>query len=149
MLQLNPYLLAARLLVVMEVLFDILNDYATVVMYNYTLDIRARCDSALSQLESIRDRPRFGTEARGIIQQTIKRAANVFDVENKKRKKGMTWKHKFFCLAYVGQTRLPANEAQREELFEAGLREKEVEFDNIDISTDEFKEVLFFNYPKL
>ena len=114
----------------------------------FIIDIRARCDAALSRLESIRDRPRFGIEARGIIRQTRKRAANFFDVENKKKKKGM-WKHKFFCLAYVGQTRLPTNEAEREDLFLAGLGEKEVEFDDVDISTEEFKEIVFSAFPKL
>lgn len=54
-----------------------------------------------------------------------------------KKKKG-TWKHKYFCLAYVGRSRLPTSEAEKDDLFEAGLGEKEVEFDQLDISADEF-----------
>ena len=59
------------------------------------------------------------------------------------------WKHKFFCLAYVGQSRLPTSEAEKDNLFEAGLGEKEVEFEKLDISTEEFKELLFSAFPKL
>ena len=113
------------------------------IMYNvYTLDIRARCDAALSRLERVRDRPRFGTEARSIIRHTRKRAANFFDA-GKKEKKG-SWKHKFFCLADVGQSRLPINEAEKDAIFEAGLGEKEVEFDSLDILPQ-----LFLPFPKL
>ena len=101
-----------------------------------------------TRVESIRDQPQFGTEARGIIRQIRKRAANFIDVKNKKNKKGM-WKHKFFCLAYVGQTRRPTNEAEREDLFLTGMAEKVVEFDDVDISTKEFKEIVFSAFPKL
>lgn len=69
-------------------------------------------------------------------------------VSGNKKKKGV-WKHKFYCLAYVGQSRLTTSEAERDDLFEAGLGEKEVEFDKLDISADEFKEVLFEAFPKL
>lgn len=62
-----------------------------------------------------------------------------------KKKKG-TWKHKYFCLAYVGRSRLPTSEAEKDDLFEAGLGEKEVEFDQLDISADKF---LFEAFPRL
>ena len=59
------------------------------------------------------------------------------------------WKHKFYCLAYVGQRHVPTSEAEKDDLFEAGLGEKEVEFDQLDISADEFKQILFDAFPKL
>ena len=59
------------------------------------------------------------------------------------------WKHTFYCLAYVGQSHLPSSEAEKDDLFEAGLGEKEVEFDQLDISADEFKEILFEAFPQL
>ena len=118
-----------------------------ILSQKYTLDLRARCDAALSRLENIRERPRFGSEARRIIHQTRKRVGSVL-VSGNKKKKG-TWKHKFYCLAYVGQSRLPSSEAEKDDLFEAGLGEKEVEFDQLDISADEFKEILFEAFPQL
>lgn len=39
-----------------------------------------------------------------------------------------------FCLAYVGQRRVPTTEEEKDELFEAG--EKEIE---LDLSAEEFK----------
>ena len=34
------------------------------------------------------------------------------------------WKHKFFCLAHVDQFRVPTNEAEKDQVFDAGLGEK-------------------------
>ena len=113
----------------------------------HILDLRARCDAAFSRLENIRERPRFGSEARRVIHQTRKQVGSVLVSGNKKKKS--TWKHKFYCLAYVGQSRLPTSEAEKDDLFEAGLGEKEVEFDQLDISADEFKEVLCEAFPQL
>lgn len=42
------------------------------------------------------------------------------------------------CLAYRGQSRVPASEIDRNELFEAGLGEKEIEFENLNCSPSEF-----------
>ena len=65
-----------------------------------------------------------------------------------KKKKGV-WKHKFYCLAYVGQSHVPTTEAEKDELFEAGLGEKEGEFSQMDMSADEFKEIVFEAFPKM
>lgn len=54
------------------------------------------------------------------------------------KKKKCAWKHKFMCLAYRGQSRVPASEIDRNELFEAGLGEKEIEFENLNCSPSEF-----------
>ena len=75
------------------------------------------------------------------MRHTRKRAGSVFGSYNKKKKGA--WKHKFFCLAYVGQVRIPTSES------DAGLGEKDVEFEQLDISPDEFKEVIFSVFPKL
>ena len=54
-----------------------------------------------------------------------------------------------FLLAYVGQARIPTSESEKDDLFDAGLGEKDVEFEQLDISADEFKEVIFSVFPKL
>ena len=38
------------------------------------------------------------------------------------------------CLAYCGQSKLPSSEAERDELFEAGLGEKDIEFEDVEVS---------------
>ena len=78
---------------------------------------------------------------------------------SKKRRLGKTpisskqqcvWKHRFVCLAYSDQTRMPTTDAEKDELLEAGLGEKEVEFvfsDDMDFNG--VKEVLFQAFPRL
>ena len=48
--------------------------------------------------------------------------------------KPVVWKHKFYCLAYMGQGRIPTTDAHKEELFQAGLGEGKVEFESLDIT---------------
>ena len=59
------------------------------------------------------------------------------------------WKHKFFCLSYKDQERIPTSEYDKEELFQADLGEKEVEFHALDLSDKQFKEVLLSYFPRL
>ncbi len=70
-------------------------------------------------------------------------------IEPAKKKKHVAWKHKFVCLAYHKQTRVPTAEAQKDELFEAGLGEKIVEFEDLEISAAEFANVIYHYFPKL
>ena len=70
----------------------------------------------------------------------------------KKPSKGSShsvWKHRFVCLAYYGQTKVPTTEHERSELFEAGLGEKEVKFNELDISATQFRDILHSAFPKL
>ena len=59
------------------------------------------------------------------------------------------WKHKFVCLAYKDQSRVPTSDIDKEELYLADLGEKEVEFRTLDASADEFKEILLNTFPRL
>lgn len=54
-----------------------------------------------------------------------------------------------FCLAYRDQERIPTSEYDKEELFQADLGEKEVEFPTLDMSDEQFKEVLLSYFPRL
>lgn len=59
------------------------------------------------------------------------------------------WKHRFVCLAFCGQCRIPTSDFEKDQLLEAGLGEKEVEFVSLDMAFDEVKDVLFDVFPRL
>ena len=82
-----------------------------------------------------------------MLRQTKKRGST--GVSSKGKRKKAAWKHNFFCLAYVGQDRLPTSEAEKDELFEARLGLKEIEFEHLDLTAEQFKEVLFESFPQL
>ncbi len=50
---------------------------------------------------------------------------------------------------YVGQNQLPTTEKDKNELFEAGLGEKEIEFEQLDLSPEEFRKIIIDNFPQL
>ena len=66
-----------------------------------------------------------------------------------KLSKPVVWKHKFYCLAYTGQDHVPTTDTDKEELFKAGLGEKDIEFESLDITQEEFKEYIFASFPRL
>ena len=43
------------------------------------------------------------------------------------------WKHRFVCLAYRDQVKIPTTDTDKDELLKAGLGEKVVEFDDLDM----------------
>ena len=53
------------------------------------------------------------------------------------------------CLVYCGQSRLPTSETDRNDLFEAGLGEKEIEFDDLNCSSSQFREEIYTAFPPL
>ena len=59
------------------------------------------------------------------------------------------WKHKFFCLTHVDQFCVPTNEAEKDKLFDAGLGEKEIEFEDLNLSAEGFKEIILQSFPQL
>lgn len=59
------------------------------------------------------------------------------------------WKHKFVCLAYKDQLRIPTSDVDKEELYLADLGEKEIEFRSIDSNADKFKDTLLNAFPRL
>lgn len=66
---------------------------------------------------------------------------------NKKVK--TVWRHKFVCLAYRDQERIPTTDCDKEELYQAGLGEKEIIFENLEISQSEFRDIILENFPRL
>ena len=73
----------------------------------------------------------------------------LFNKKPKVEKKRVVWRHKFVCLAHRDQDRIPTTDAEKEELYQAGLWEKEIEFESLDIPQSEFREKLFKSFPRL
>ena len=118
----------------------------------YSLDIQARCDEALERLRGIRaarqcDGNNFRVEARSMLRHSRKRSSRQLTEGSKLPKR--VWEHKFFCLAQVGQYRVPTNESEKDKLFDAGLGEKEIEFEDLNISAEEFREIIVQSFPQL
>ena len=70
---------------------------------------------------------------------------------NKRRKSRVdtTWKHKFVCFAFKDQTKIPVSIVEKEQLLRCGLGEKEIEFSELDMNADQFKQVLLTEFPSL
>ena len=64
-------------------------------------------------------------------------------------KKNQSWKHKFFCLAFCNQQYIPTTDYEKDKLLQAGLGEKEILFEDIEIDSIQFKNVLFESFPRL
>ena len=69
--------------------------------------------------------------------------------KKKSKHKSIMWKHKFVCLASHDHNRIPTTDCEKDNLLEAGLGEKPIEFDDVDISADEFREIIYKHYPNL
>lgn len=61
----------------------------------------------------------------------------------------MVWRHKFFCLAFKDQERIPTTEGEKEELYRAGLGEKEITFEDVEMGREEFHESILDAFPRL
>ena len=81
----------------------------------------------------------------------MKRAmSSLFSSSRGKKSRGKpAWKHTFVCLAYHDQERIPTTELEKDELFEAGLGVHEVEFDSLDLTAEDFCDVMCESYPQL
>ena len=67
----------------------------------------------------------------------------------KAKRKKCVWKHKFYCLGRVDCNTIPRKEYDKDELFSAGLGEKDIHFDDLDASAVEFRAMILETYPKL
>ena len=63
----------------------------------------------------------------------------LFNKKPKVEKKCVVW----------DQDRIPTTDAEKEELYQAGLWEKEIEFESLDIPQSEIQEKLFKSFPRL
>ena len=74
---------------------------------------------------------------------------NLFKKDGKRSRHQIAWKHTFVCLAYRDQNRIPTTELEKDELYEAGLGTKDIEFSSVNMNAEEFRDVLMRSYPKL
>ena len=115
----------------------------------YSSGLAEAADNALKALKGMR----AGIKADGVIRnrKRIKSEMSSLFNHQKKQKLGKfaAWRHKFVCLAFFGQDRTPTTDAHREELYQAGLGEKEIVFESLDISQEEFKDLIYTQFPRL
>ena len=78
-----------------------------------------------------------------------KEMSTLFHTKKQKVEKRVVWRHRFVCLAFRDQSRQPTTDADKEELYQAGLGEKEIEFESLDLSQLEFRELLYTSFPRL
>ena len=112
------------------------------------LERMERCDRALAALRQRRPHTQVSS-VRNELLTTMRGYSRGRNAVPPAKRKKCAWKHKFMCLAYCGQSKLPSSEADRDELFEAGLGEKTIEFENINCSPNEFRETIFSAFPQL
>ena len=109
-------------------------------------------EAADKALDALR-RMRAGMTADRRVEKRKRIKNEVSMLFNKKTKvekpeKRVVWRHKFVCLAHRDQDRIPTTDAEKEELYQAGLWE-EIEFESLDIPQNEFREKLFKCFPRL
>ena len=117
------------------------------LLYPYAYVVFAAAEKIMTAL---RNKAVSGTNGKG----KGKRRAMKEEVSrlfNKKIKPATSfaWKHKFVCLASTDQSRIPTTDVDKEVLYRAGLGEKEIFFEQLDIDAVEFREILYQTFPKL
>ena len=114
--------------------------------------VLSQCDSVLDTLR--RTRAGILADRRTAIRKEVnskllgKRSASPKGGSLKKKSKP-AWKHRFVCLAYYGQSKVPTTGWEKDELYEAGLGEREIEFSQINVTASEFRDILLKQFPKL
>lgn len=117
--------------------------------------LQKKCDEAMAQITKVRagmvakrrrrdktDEKRKG-KGKGKGRSVAEEMKALFG-----RRGGKTvWKHS--CLAQRNQTSVPTSDSEKDDLFEAGLWEKEVHFGSLDLDAEGFKEVIINHFPKL
>ena len=100
-------------------------------------------------------RMKAGTKAERVREGKRKAKEEVnqlFNYSKRKKSEGskkIQWKHKFVCLAYHDQTRIPTTDFEKEYWLQAGLGEKEIPFYDMNLNAEEFREVLFKHFHQL
>ena len=90
-------------------------------------------DRALNALRGMR---RGVREDSGRKKRIKSEMSSVFSSSSKKAKK-CAWKHRFVCLAWRDQQRIPTTDTEKDDLLEAGLGEKVVSFPSHEATGEE------------
>lgn len=127
------------------------SECVAVLYFIVTGSMRSQCDSILDSLR--RTRAGVIADRRTAIRKDanskflLKRLKLMKPGSAKKSK--CAWRHRFVCLAYHGQDKVPTAGGQKDELYEAGLGEKDIEFPQLDIQGNELRQILLNEFPKL
>ena len=114
-------------------------------MFHADLGLHAQCSQALSTVRDVRESLQL--PRRKLIREEL--LATLRGTSKKKLKNKCAWKHKFVCLSRKGQNRTLLKECDKDELFAAGLGEKEIDFPRLDIPANEFRDILHETFPRL
>ena len=121
-----------------------------VILYSWTTlllstGLRRVADEAMQALRGMRDSVSAQTK------RDKKRPKGKLDTlfHQCKKKKTNSWKHRFICLALYGQEKIPTTDEEKDDLYKAGLGEKVIEFPDLDVGREEFRSILFQEFPKL
>ena len=114
-------------------------------MFVLISEIVQAANKAMSALNTIRAGKIAEDRRTAVPKSRVKRALSSLFKSNrgKKVKRQTGWKHTFICLAYRDQGRIPTTDIDKDELYEAGLGMKEIEFDSVDMSAEELRKGIF------
>ncbi|XP_064407568.1 uncharacterized protein LOC135352326 isoform X1 [Halichondria panicea] len=129
------------------------NDPSTSSIGDETKKVVGLADDAMDVLR----RMKAGVKAeqvRATKRQSKQEVTKLFNyatpAKRKKKVKASTeWKHKFSCLAYRGQIRIPTTDVEKDDLLQAGLGEKEISFHDMNASAEEFRDIICGEFPQL
>ena len=111
--------------------------------YKYCFAVLAEADRCLQTI----------SQQKLPLQKRKKAREEVSFLFNKKFKKTSSkkcsWKHKFVCLSSHIQECITTKDVDKDNLFRAGLGEKEIEFHDMHLDGTEFRDLLYEAYPKL
>ncbi|XP_065901724.1 uncharacterized protein [Dysidea avara] len=101
----------------------------------------------ISALQDARGKDSKGKGGKGATRKQIikEEVASLFN----KQPKLVAWKHRFVCLGDRKQLRILTTDAEKDQLCRAGLGERNVQFDDMELEAEEIREVLFVTFPKL
>ena len=108
-----------------------------------TVAVAQAADNVMEALRSMRQGMRSTTRKRA-----REEMSGLFNTKKDKREKPV-WQHRFFCLAFRDQERVPTTEFLKEELHRAGLGEQIVKFHTLNMCQKEFKDHLIGYFPQL
>ena len=109
---------------------------------NFLLGVVQAADKVLHALKGMR-RSLAGDAKRKVVKNEL-----MASFSTKKPKKN-PWKHRFVCLVYYDQPKIPTTDSEKDELIKAGLGEKCIEFPSLDVDGEEMCDILYSVFPKL
>lgn len=98
--------------------------------------VREATDKCLLALKRIK------TEGSQRKRKAKEEVSSLFKKKCNKGEGKCVWKHRFVCLAYPDQYKIPITDVEKDDLLQAGLGEKEVEFALLELDAEEFRKVL-------